>query len=459
MRNISLAERVCESFFSDSLTEAIVSVQNLKGIGELRYDLSTLNLNELATIKESSAMPLLFTCRTHQIRVSEATKAYQKAIDLGYDYIDIDFFIDGKILEHLHSLKNTKLILSYHNYDGTPPKYKLITILDELKAAKPHIIKMATLLRSEEDIQILEELQTEYKNAIVIGMGEWAISSRIRSLRAGAPFTYIALYENQSTAKGQVGFKCFQQEYLKFRGKETIKLAVLGNPIAHSKSPDLFKTFFYDEEVIGVYEKIELENIGEIEILKKHYDGFNVTAPFKQSMIPYLDELSEAAQKIGAVNTVYKKNGKWNGDNTDFKGILEAIRSRSDLSKIQKCLILGAGGAARAAAYAMKQTNIPCFVINRTYGKAVQLANDFNVYAIEEAPLQDIQLIINTIPEPFSIISPEELTPHHIVLDAIYPKSAFARPASEIGFILIRGEVWLKEQALEAYRIFSNIKY
>jgi shikimate dehydrogenase len=238
-----------------------------------------------------------------------------------------------------------------------------------------------------------------------------------------------------------------------------MKLAVLGNPIGHSKSPDLFKTFFYDEEVIGVYEKIELENIGEIEILKKHYDGFNVTAPFKQSMIAYLDELSEAAQKIGAVNTVYQKEGKWIGENTDYKGILEAIRSCTDFSKIRKVLILGAGGAARAAAYAMNQTNIPCFVINRTYGKAVQLANDFNIYAIEEAPLQDIQLIINTVPEPFSVISPEELTPHHIVLDAIYPKSAFARSASEIGFILIRGEVWLKEQALEAYRIFSNIKY
>lgn len=458
MRNVSLAERVCESFYAENLPDALKSVKRLQYMGELRFDLSGLDITDLDQIIDSTDKSLIFTCRTSKVKKLMAIQAYQKAIDVGFQYIDIDFFVDGDILQQLHSLDKTQLILSFHNYEQTPPKYELINILDELKSAHPDIVKLASLLKSKEDIQILEELQFYYRNAIIMGMGEWAVESRIRSLRSGAPFIYLALNSEQSTAKGQVVFQEFQESYLRFRGTEEIRLAVIGNPIAHSKSPELFQGFFKEDELKGIYEKIELEDIQEIDELKKHFQGFNVTAPFKQSIIPFLKELTPSAEKIGAVNTVYQKNGKWIGDNTDFKGILEAIRSRADFSKIQKCLILGAGGAARAAASAMNQTNTSCFVINRTCEKAVQLADDFDIHAIEEAQLQDFQLIINTVPEPFSIISPEELTPNHIVLDAIYPNSAFTRYAAEKGLILIQGEVWLERQALEAYRIFKKTK-
>jgi len=458
MRNVSLVEQVCESFYAENLSEALKSIEKLQNIGELRFDLSGIELDDLQQIISSTEKKLIFTCRTPKIKKIDAITAYQKAIDVGFQYIDIDFFVDGDILQQLHSLEKTQLIVSFHNYEQTPPKYELINILDELKTAHPNIVKLATQLKSKEDIHILEELQFYYRNAIIMGMGTWAVESRIKSIKAGAPFTYLALNPDQSTAKGQVGFQEFQESYLSYRGVEDIRLAVIGNPIAHSKSPELFQRFFKEDELQGIYEKMELENIREIEEVKKHFQGFNVTAPFKQSIIPHLDELSNSAEKIGAVNTVFQKDEKWIGDNTDYKGIIEAIRSRADLSKIHKCLILGAGGAARAAAYAMKQTNAACFVINRTHEKAIQLADDFDISAIEEAQLDNFQLIINTVPEPFSIIKPEELTSNHIVLDAIYPNSVFARYATESGFILIRGEVWLKEQAWEAYRIFRKNK-
>jgi len=456
MRNMSLIEQVCESFYVESMAEGLNAVANLQNIGELRFDLSNISLDYISTLKNATTKELVFTCRTQSIRKADAVKAYQKAIDAGFDYIDIDFFVDGDLLQQLHSLEKTKLILSYHNFDKTPPKYELIHILDELKSAHPHIIKMATLLASEEDIQVLEVLQNEYKNSIIMGMGEFAIKSRIKSLRAGAPFTYLALNPEKSTAKGQMGFQEFQGNYIRFRGAEEIKLAVIGNPIAHSKSPVLFINLLADEEIDGVYEKIELDDIREFESLKKHYDGFNVTAPYKQSIIPHLDELKQTAQSIGAVNTVYQKDGKWIGDNTDYRGIIEAINYATDISKIENCLIIGAGGAARAAVFAMNHSKINATIINRTSSKAKDLADEFSAISLEQANLNDYQLIINTVPEPFAVINPEELNTNQIVLDAIYPNSVFTRYAFENGFILIRGEVWLEKQALAAYRIFLN---
>lgn len=458
MRNISLVERVCESFYAENLEQSLNSINKLQHIGELRFDLSGLAISDLEHITASTEKNLIFTCRTPKIHKINAIKAYQKAIDVGFQYIDIDFFVDGDILQQLHSIEKTQIILSFHNYEQTPPKYELLNILDELKSAHPHLLKLSTFLKSRSDILVLEELQSVYQDAIIMGMGEWAVESRIKSIRSGAPFTYLALEIQQSTAKGQVSFKEFQEYYLRFREAEEIRLAVIGNPIAHSKSPKLFKNLFADDELEGVYEKIELENISEIEMLKKHYNGFNVTAPFKQSIIPYLDELSSSAKKIGAVNTVYQKDGKWMGENTDFKGIIEAVKSVMEASKIKNCLIIGAGGAARAAAFAMNHSNIKSNIINRTFSRANDLAQDFNLTAIEKANLNDFQLIINTTPEPFSVINPEEMNCNHIVLDAIYPNSLFARYASEIGFTLIRGEVWLKEQALEAYRIFKKTR-
>lgn len=456
MKNVSLAERVCESFYAESLADALKALENLQNMGELRFDLSGLILEDLEQIITSTEKELIFTCRTPKTPKLEAIKAYQKAIDTGFQYIDIDFFIDGDILSQLHSLEKTKLILSYHHFEKTPPKYELINILDEIKAAHPEIIKLATLLKSEEDIRVLDELQQEYSNSIIIGMGAQAVESRIRSIRAGAPFTFLALNPEKSTAIGQMGLMEFQESYIQFRGAEEIKLAVLGNPIAHSKSPDLFKNLFADEEINGVYEKIELQEIEEVEELKKYYDGFNVTAPFKQSIIPHLDKLKQAAQSIGAVNTVYQKDGKWIGDNTDYCGILEAINSVTDVSKIDNCLIIGAGGAARAAAFAMHHSKISTSIINRTSSKAKDLAQEFNASAIDQVNLNDYQLIINTVTEPFSLINDDELNPHHIILDAIYPNSVFTRYAAEKGFLLIRGEVWLERQALAAYGIFLN---
>lgn len=457
MRNRSLDERVCESFFAEDLSSALMAIEKIKSLGELRFDLSNLHTDDIKTIKEKTDHKLIFTCRGGQFSEEININAYRAAIESNYDYIDIDLQHDGTLLPSLHSAlsqSSCQLILSYHNYDETPSVEILDKIISNMASSKADLIKVATLLHHKSDMDILIQAQNSHQNTICLGMGEWATESRIQSILNGGAFTFVAYDLSKSTAKGQLDYNGFQNAYMNYRGGHTIKLAVLGNPIAHSKSPVLFKEFFEKNEINGVYEKIELENIEEIKELQNLYDGFNVTAPFKQSIIPFLDHLSKSAKSIGAVNTVYKRDNQWYGDNTDYLGILNSIQKEMAFTEIKNCLIIGAGGAAKAAAFAMSSINVKTTIINRTFSKAKLIANDFSMLAQESIDIKNYQLIINTIPEPLNLIPSSELQTHHIILDAIYPNSQFIPFQEERGFTLIPGENWLFHQAKAAYEIF-----
>lgn len=457
MRNRSLDGRVCESFFADDLSAAIDAVEKIKSLGELRFDLSQLRIDDIESIKNSTDNALIFTCRGGRFSDDIQLESYLKAIESYYSYIDIDLEHDGALLPSLYaplSQSSCQLILSYHNYDETPSPKILEERVFKMASSKADLIKIATLLHSPDDIDTLIKTQNSHQNIICLGMGELATESRIKSILNGGAFTFAAFDLSKSTAKGQLDYDSFQKAYMNYRGGKSIKLAVLGNPIAHSKSPVLFKEFFEENEINGVYEKIELEQIDELAELKHLYEGFNVTAPYKQNIIPFLDELSDSAKSIGAVNTVFKKENQWTGENTDYLGILNSIKEVIAVTEIQNGLIIGAGGAARAAAFAMKSIGVESTILNRTFSKAKHLADDFSMDAKENINIEDYQLIINTIPNPLSLIKDSQLQAHHIILDAIYPNSQFKPFQKEIGFRLIPGEKWLYHQAKAAYHIF-----
>ena len=463
IKNLSFEERICESFFANSLEETLHALNRVTAFGELRYDLCSLKIIDLAIIKKQFNKPLIFTCRGGKIKEEKRLQVYKKAIQVGFEYIDLDITNDANILHQILPYvqsSNCKLILSFHNYHKTPLLNDLQVIINQAKVHKPDIIKIATHLHTESDISRLMNIQEKNGNSICFGMGKYASKSRVESLLRGALFTYVALDTHSITAPGQVNSTTLKKEYEEQVLEKDFRLAVLGNPIAHSKSPDIFKHLFQQSGQSGVYEKLELENIEELVSIKNKYIGFNITAPFKQTIIQYLDDISNAAKSIGAVNTIYRKEGLWLGDNTDYLGILKAIKTNSDflMNENKNCLIIGAGGAARAAIYALNQLNISPDIINRTASKAVVLAKEFHVQAVDVAQieLKNYRLIVNTVPFPFSLINHEQLQSHHIVLDAIYPLSPFSEYCIISGFNLIEGEKWLWYQAVSAFEIFQK---
>ena len=150
------------------------------------------------------------------------------------------------------------------------------------------------------------------------------------------------------------------------------RFAVIGDPIAHSMSPVLHEEIYGQLGIDGSFEKVHVMPHSLRSFVESNkLDGYNVTIPHKQSVIPFLDELDDSAQSIGAVNCVH--NGK--GYNTDWIGFTMAMEGNNINLKEKDCLILGAGGAARAIAYALIQSNVNSIsIVNRTKKKADDLA-------------------------------------------------------------------------------------
>lgn len=239
------------------------------------------------------------------------------------------------------------------------------------------------------------------------------------------------------------------------------RFAVVGNPALHSKSPQIFNAAFKKIGVEACYTRILARSTNEAVSLFKdlNLSGFNVTAPFKEEIIPLLDEIDPIAEKIGSVNTVVCKNGKLIGHNTDYLGV---INSLPDL-KNKKALLLGAGGAAKAACFGLVKEGAEVTVINRTYKKAVQLAKQYGCVA---KPIEEIQqqleiadIIVNTLPAGVKIIENQSFIKQFVFLDANYSNSAYQKLAENQNVLFISGENWLLNQAFPAFEIFIGKKF
>ena len=160
------------------------------------------------------------------------------------------------------------------------------------------------------------------------------------------------------------------------------KFIVIGNPIKHSLSPLIHNYWFEKNKIEASYEKKQLEeselkNIIQ-EIREEKIFGINITVPFKQKIIPFLDELSQIAQVTSSVNTVYKKNNKIIGDNTDVSGFQVSLLESAEKKQIKSALLIGAGGVSPSIIHALKDLNIEeIFLTNRTDDKFDVLRNKF----------------------------------------------------------------------------------
>jgi shikimate dehydrogenase len=249
------------------------------------------------------------------------------------------------------------------------------------------------------------------------------------------------------------------------------KFLVIGNPIDHSLSPKLHNYWIKKNRINAVYEKQKLDDkdLGNliIQVKKNNISGLNVTVPFKKLIIPFLDRLSDEAQKTQSVNTVYLDNNKVIGHNTDIDGFKMSIqRSNIDLSN-KKVLILGAGGVVPSIIYALIKMHVKKITIsNRTKKKAEHLKTFFkDIEIIDWGKLIDFDMIINAtsiglkkedkIKLDFTLIGTNKY-----FFDVIYnPKETdFLRNGKKLGHTIINGQFMFIYQALLAFNIWHNVE-
>ncbi|HET6244070.1 MAG: shikimate dehydrogenase [Bacteroidetes bacterium] len=240
---------------------------------------------------------------------------------------------------------------------------------------------------------------------------------------------------------------------------------LIGYPLSHSYSKKYFQEKFITEKIAAHYELFELKTLDEFPALIKNntLEGLNVTIPYKQSIIPFLDVLDQTAQETGAVNCIkiihQENKNLLKGYNTDVYGFKQSIKPFLE-SKHERALILGTGGASKAVAFVLKQIGIDCLFVSRTSGKPNSIAyQDINEYVIK-AHL----LIVNTSPlgmfphpEYFPDLPYSDLTSEHFLYDLIYnpEETVFLKKGKEKGALTMNGISMLHLQAEKSWEIFK----
>ena len=251
------------------------------------------------------------------------------------------------------------------------------------------------------------------------------------------------------------------------------KFFVIGNPIEHSLSPTVHQHWFEKNNVKATYEKKLLEEKDLKNIIKDikndHVAGINVTVPFKQKIIPLLDELSTVAQSTLSVNTIYKKNNKVIGDNTDVGGFQKSLMDNISKESIKSALLIGAGGVAPSIVYALKTLGIEqIFIANRTVEKIVNLQEKFGPLLTKIAweDLSKQQLNVDIIINATSLGLNNDHMIDFIFLgvtifyDVIYnPKETrLLQKAKKHGCHTVNGMKMFLYQAQLAFEIWNQIK-
>ncbi len=239
--------------------------------------------------------------------------------------------------------------------------------------------------------------------------------------------------------------------------------AVVGNPIGHSKSPQLFSAAFSYLSLPATYFRLHAERVEEIPffIREAGVKGVNITAPFKESIIPLLDGLSPEAKDIGAVNCVVVRDGALIGYNTDHIGVAESLFSGRAISGA-RALVVGAGGAAAATLFALRAHSCELFITNRTMKRAVKLGERYGATVLSSSKagqqLTSFDYIVSTVPGDAFFLDAYAISKHTVVLDASYGASQLRIAAEKAGFTRIDGIEWLVHQATASFELFFNRK-
>lgn len=243
------------------------------------------------------------------------------------------------------------------------------------------------------------------------------------------------------------------------------KLGLVGKNIGYSFSRNYFTQKFTKEGINHAfsYENFDIPSIQDFpEIIRNNPEliGLNVTIPYKEAVFPFLDELSENAKQIGAVNTIkIFPNGKLLGDNTDYFGFIKSLQPLLK-SHHKKALILGTGGAAKAVAFGLHQLGIDFTFVSRIVNE-----NTMGYEDLDEKTMTDFQIIINGTPlgtfpntEVYPDIPYQYLNNNHIVYDLIYnpEKTTFLNNAAEKGAVIKNGHEMLVLQAEKAWEIWNS---
>ena len=440
----------------------------LKSDSERRRFLSWLRLNR------PRCAVLIATCRRREGgglfagSVQNELNWLAQAGDAGCLWCDLEVETVHKLARN--SLRKyglpRRILLSLHDFRRMPPLHAAV---GARWRGQVDAIKVAAAARSIADSARFLRFAAKSRHCVAVPMGEIGLPARLLALRKGSALAYAPV--STATAPGQVSLQDMKHLYRAHElNRQTRVFGVIGDPIAHSLSPLLHNTAFVARRINAVYLPFLARNLRDFLNAAPDFGlrGFSVTLPHKQSILRYLQDCDALSAETGAVNTVVvRRDGSLYGCNTDYVGVLHALEKKLRLAK-SRVLILGAGGSAHAAAFALARAGAAVSIWARRESAARGLARAAGAEVVPRRALKTerFDAILNATPvgmHPHTAISPLHPGELHcrIVMDLIYrpERTRLLKLAAQKGMATVSGvemflaqgiaqwELWMKRRA------------
>lgn len=473
----------------DACAHTMASVPDEVTAIEWRLDaLATLEVTAIAKLVQASPRPTILTLRSQSqggnFKGSEtdrlaALKTLAKAQPA---YMDVESCVPNAWLTAFASSHpKIRIIRSHHAFDDTPED--LDGILDDMQHPAAHCHKVITHANNTMDMmRLLAFLQRRSCKATLTAhcIGAWGVPSRLIAPVLGSHMQYVMLAGTQA-APGCLDTNAMRLYRCTELDRNTRIYALLGDPVDHSVGHVFHNEVFASQKQNAVYVKMRLPAKQLAAFLAMAhdlpFDGFSVTTPLKEAIVPHMQQLDDATQAIGAVNTVIRHADGWHGSNTDGLGACDAIHQHQHI-RGQAVLILGAGGTAKAMAHAcvMHQPK-SITVVNRNLERAKQLCETLTKHGGDKLALavhascvdvfasskpKQLDVIINTIPmsEQNDAWFVDLITPHlkagtvYLQADYRHDKAVIMAQLAALGCITLDGRALFAYQAQRQQKIW-----
>jgi 3-dehydroquinate dehydratase/shikimate dehydrogenase len=439
---------------------------------------------DLAAVRRAAPRPLLLTCRPEAEggRWSDADaegrlRVLRQGDELGFGLVDVELRSGFEAL--IASRSGRGLVLSFHDHAGMPED--LDGLYDEMAGKGADVVKIVGTPRSVSDLGRLLAFARRrggegnapdgrWKGLVALAMGPLGVASRVLGGRHGAPFTYAAPVAGREAAPGQLTARDLAETYrVRAVGPSTRAYGILGVDILRSLSPAIHNRAFAERDRDAVYVPLQADSLESFLEAREDLDlsGFSITRPWKSDILPHLgDRVEPSAARAASVNTVVVRDGEMHGSSTDGDGVLVPLRHHLAVAG-HPVTIIGAGGAARAAAFALVGVGARVRVLARRGEQAAAVAADVGCAhgPLEALDDEEWDVLINATPVGSgacpgeSPVPASSLRPGSVVFDMVYEprETPLLRAAREAGCRTIDGVEMLVAQAVGQFEAWTGV--
>ncbi len=474
--------RICVSITGAEAAELLEKAETVlreNALLELRLDYLKTPLSAMPKLRRLMEMRpdaiIIATCRRTVAggkfhgSLAEELEVLRKVAEAGCPAMDVPIeSAEAMTAADWEDLRpRAAIVLSSHDFKGTTKLEETFARMRSFTADFYKVIGTATCLHDNVVMnRFLERHSSEYP---MVGacMGEQGLLSRILGIRAGTAFTFGSAGHGKETAPGQPTYRELRDFYRIEQIESVTKVyGIAGDPVSHSMSPWVMNAAFRRENVNAVYLPLHAKSMEDLlsTTTDLPLDGMSVTMPYKQAVVEHLDNSDVLTQKTGACNTIVRgKDGRLFGFNTDIYGIVAAIEPRVALQGA-RVLVLGAGGAARAAVFGLRAKGAEVFILNRTLATAQALAKESGSKVVKrsELPKLGFEMIFNATPvgmggDKHSPLEENELNALW-VFDSVYNpiETPLLKMAQSKGCGTISGAEMFVHQAARQFEIWTG---